>query len=67
MWLIVSIIDALGWNGFVRSASFSEQGYGGLVFMSVMESLGYLFGFILMPVCVYKVHTFVFDAQEDKL
>ena len=69
LWLIVSIIDALGWNGFVRAAYFGDQGEGGLVFLSIMESLGFLFSFILTPVCIYKVHTFVFDTIEitDKL
>lgn len=39
------------------------------MFLSVMESLGFLFSFLLAPVCIYKVHTFVFDTVEitDKL
>ncbi|CAD8117209.1 unnamed protein product [Paramecium sonneborni] len=69
LWLIVSIIDALGWNGFVRAANFGDKGQGGLVFLSIMESLGFLFSFILAPVCIYKVHIFIFDNIEiaDKL
>lgn len=62
LWLVFSIIDALAWNGFVRAANFDKDGYGGFVFLSVVESLLLLFGFLLMPVCVYKVHTFIADA-----
>lgn len=68
--MIVSIIDALGWNGFIRAAAFTDEGYGGLVFLSVVESLGFLFSFLLTPLCLYKVHTFPFDTaveMTDKL
>ncbi|CAD8194755.1 unnamed protein product [Paramecium octaurelia] len=64
LWLTLSIIDTLGWNGFVRAATFIDQGQDGLVFLSIAESLGFLQSFILTPICICGSHKFVFDTIE---
>jgi|NOAtaT_7_FD_contig_31_6424405_length_380_multi_3_in_0_out_0_1 hypothetical protein len=55
-WLIFSILDVVGFNGFIRVAYLFDQGYSLAGIFAIIESFFLLINAFFTLYNVYKVH-----------